>query len=97
LPSGMIFIAESVYHVNPTKANRGMVGTYTIGGYYDSRQYTGEFVHPVHAANGGLYAIIDQIVYRARPYVDEKSSKQGLSIFTSCSAAPNDRNLVSRN
>ena len=95
LPSGMIFIAESVYHVNPTKANRGMVGTYTIGGYYDSRQYTGEFVHPVHAANGGLYAIIDQIVYRARPYVDEKSSKQGLSIFTSCSAAPNDRNLVS--
>lgn len=94
-PSGMILIAESVYQVNPTKANRGIVGTYTIGGYYDSRQFAGDFVHPVHAANGGLYAIIDQIVYRAQPYIDEKSAKQGLSVFTSCCAGPTDRNLVS--
>jgi hypothetical protein len=27
--------------------------------------------------------------------VDEKSSKRGLSIFSSCAAAPSDRNLVS--
>jgi porin len=93
--SGVIVIAEGVYQVNPTKENCGIVGTYTIGGYYDSRQYSGDFVHPVHASNGGLYAIIDQVVYRAQPYLDEKSGKQGLSIFTSCGAAPSDRNVVS--
>jgi porin len=93
--AGVIFIAEGVYQVNPTKANRGIVGTYTIGGYYDSRQFSGDFVHPVHASNGGLYAIIDQVVYRAQPYLDEKSSKQGLSIFTSSGVAPSDRNVVS--
>ena len=93
--AGVIFVAEAVYQVNPTKENRGIVGAYTIGGYYDSRQYSGSFVHPVHASNGGLYAIIDQVVYRAQPYVDEKSGKQGLSIFTSCGAAPSDRNVVS--
>jgi len=93
--AGVIFIAEGVYQVNPTKENRGIVGTYTIGGYYDSRQFSGDFVHPVHASNGGLYAIIDQVVYRAQPYLDEKSGKQGLSIFTSCGLAPSDRNVVS--
>ena len=93
--AGVIFIAEGVYQVNPTKENRGIVGTYTIGGFYDSRQFSGDFVHPVHASNGGLYAIIDQVVYRAQPYADEKSGKQGLSIFTSCGVAPSDRNVVS--
>src|SRR5258708_12292933 len=93
--TGLIFIAEGVYQVNPTTANRGLVGAYTLGGYYDSRQFAGDFVHPAHTANGGLYAIVDQIVYRAEPYVNEKSSKRGLSIFCSCAAAPSDRNLVS--
>ena len=93
--AGVIFVAEGVYQVNPTKENRGIVGTYTIGGYYDSRQFSGDFVHPVHASNGGFYAIIDQVVYRAQPYMDEKSGKQGLSIFTSCGGAPRDRNVVS--
>ena len=93
--AGLILIAEGVYQVNPTPANRGLVGAYTVGGYYDSRQYTGDFVHPTHGTNGGAYAIVDQIVYRAEPYVDEKSSKRGLSIFSSCGVAPGDRNLVS--
>jgi porin len=93
--AGLIVIAEGVYQINPTKANRGLVGTYTLGGYYDSRQYTGDFAHPGHSANGGLYAIVDQIVYRAEPYIDEKSSKRGLSIFSSCAVAPSDRNFVS--
>jgi porin len=93
--AGVIFIAEGVYQIDPTKTNRGMAGTYTLGGYYDSRQFTGDFVHPAHGANGGLYAIADQIVYRAEPYVDEKSSGRGLSVFSSCAVAPSDRNLVS--
>jgi porin len=93
--AGLIVIAEGVYQVKPTSANRGIVGTYTLGGYYDSRQYIGDFVHPAHGANGGLYAIADQIVYRAEPYVDENSSNRGLSLFTSCTVAPGDRNLVS--
>ncbi len=42
-----------------------------------------------------MYAIVDQIVYHPEPYVDEKTSKRGLSIFSSCAAAPSDRNLVS--
>jgi porin len=92
---GVIFIAEGVYHINPTKANHGMDGTYTLGGYYDSRKFTESFVHPAHSSNGGLYAIADQVVYRPEPYVDETSSNRKLSIFASCAAAPADRNLVS--
>jgi porin len=93
--AGLIVIAEGVYQVKPTPANRGIVGTYTLGGYYDSRQYTGDFVHPAQGANGGVYAIIDQTIYRVEPYVDKNSSNRGLSLFTSCTVAPGDRNLVS--
>jgi porin len=93
--AGLIFIAEGVYQINPTLANCGMAGAYTLGGYYDSRQFTGDFLHPADSANGGLYAIVDQIVYRAERYVDDRSSKRALSIFASCAAAPSDRNLVS--
>jgi porin len=93
--AGLIVIAEGVYKVNPPPGNRGLVGAYTLGGYYDSRQYTGDFVRPAHSANGGLYAIVDQIVYRTEPYIDENSSKRGLSIFSSCAVAPSDRNLAS--
>jgi porin len=93
--AGLILIAEGVYQTKPTPANCGIVGTYTLGGYYDSRQFSGDFVHRAHSANGGFYAIADQIVYRAEPYVDEKSSDRGLSIFSSCAVAPGDRNPVS--
>ncbi|HEX3444759.1 MAG TPA: carbohydrate porin [Chthoniobacterales bacterium] len=93
--AGLILIAEGIYQVQPTQANRGIVGTYTLGGYYDSRQFIGDFVHPAHGANGGLYAIVDQIVYRPEPYVDEKSSNRALSVFSRCAVAPGDRNLVS--
>jgi porin len=92
---GVLLIAEAAYHINPTKTNRGFSGIYTLGGYYDSKRFTGSFVQPKHSANGGLYAIADQVVYRAEPYVDEKSSSRGLSVFSSCAVAPGDRNLVS--
>jgi porin len=91
---GLILIAEGVYQINPTPANHGFTGAYTLGGYYDSRPYSGEFIHPTHHANGGFYAIIDQVVYREAPFVDPKSSNQGLSVFARCSIAPADRNLV---
>jgi porin len=93
--AGMIFIAEGNYRINPTTANHGMSGSYTLGGYYDSRKFTESFVHPTHSSNGGLYAIADQVVYRPAPYVDETSNSRNLSIFVSCAVAPADRNLVS--
>ena len=93
--AGLILIAEGVCQTKPTPTNGGIVGTYTLGGYYDSRQFSGDFVHRAHSANGGLYAIGDQVVYRPEPYIGEKSSIRGLSIFSSCAVAPGDRNLVS--
>ena len=93
--SGVIVIAEAGYQVTPSAVNNGQDETYTIGGYYDSQTFTGDFIHPKHSSNSGLYIIADRQLYRSTPYVNEKSSHAGLGAFASCSIAPPDRNEVS--
>jgi porin len=93
--AGILVIAEAVYQINPTVQNKGHDQTYTIGGYYDSRKFTGDFIQQTHWNNCGFYAIADCQLYRKTPYVNEQSSNAGLSGFASSSWALADRNEVS--
>src|ERR1700722_83105 len=49
--AGVIVIAETGYQVTPSSANKGRQESYTIGAYYDSREFTGSFVDPAHHSN----------------------------------------------
>jgi porin len=93
--AGVLVIAETGYLVTPSSANKGRQESYTIGAYYDSRQFTGPFVDPTHHSNGGFYAIVDRLLYRRTPYVNEQSSLSGLGGFASLSYAPAGGNQVS--
>ena len=93
--SGVIVIAEAGYQVTPSADNKGKDEAYTIGAYYDSRTFTGDFIQPTHSGNCGFYAIADRRLYRSTPYINEQSSNAGLGAFVSCSVAPPDRNEVS--
>jgi porin len=93
--SGVIVIAEAGYQVMPSADNKGKDEAYTIGAYYDSRTFTGNFIQPTHSSNCGFYAIADRRLYRSTPYINEQSSNAGLGAFVSCSVAPPDRNEVS--
>jgi porin len=93
--AGVIVIAETGYMVTPSSANKGRQESYTIGAYYDSREFTGSFVDPAHHSNGGFYAIVDRLLYRKTPYLNEQSSLMGLGGFASFSYAPPDGNQVS--
>jgi porin len=93
--SGVIVIAEAGYQVSPSADNNGKDEAYAIGGYYDSRTFTGSFIQPTHSSNCGFYIIADRRLYRGTPYTNEKSSNAGLGAFASCAVAPADRNQVS--
>ena len=93
--SGVIVIAEAGYQVSPSADNNGKDEAYTIGGYYDSRTFTGNFIQSTHSSNCGFYAIADRRLYRSTPYINEQSSNAGLGVFASFSVAPPDRNEVS--
>jgi porin len=92
--SGVLVIAEAGYKVTPSSDNHGRDEAYTIGGYYDSRTFTGDFVRPTHSGNCGFYAVADRQLFRSTPYINEQSSNAGLRAFVRCSVAPADRNEV---
>jgi porin len=102
---GAFFIAEASYLLNQNKDASGLPGAYRIGAWYHtsarfadqrydnsglslaSPQSTG--IPLEHAGDGGLYGVIDQMLYRVAGTED-----QGLSGFLRAGGVPNDRNLV---
>jgi porin len=93
--AGVIAIAEAGYQITPSPENGGKQENYTIGAYYDSRRFTGSFVDPTHHSNGGLYAIVDRLIYRSRAYVNGQSTFGRLGGFASFAFAPASGNQVS--
>jgi porin len=93
--AGVIVLAEGGYQVNPSRDNGGRQESFTLGAYYDSHRYTGQFVDPTHSANGGFYAIVDGLLFRRTAYVNEQSSSSGLGGFASVAFAPATGNEVS--
>jgi porin len=93
--AGLIVIAEAGYQITPASENGGREQRYTLGAYYDSRRFTGSFVDSTHSSNGGIYLIIDRLLYRKTPYVDGQADRTGLGGFCSVAVAPPGRNQVS--
>jgi porin len=91
----VIAIAEAGYQINPSPENGGKQENYTIGAYYDSRRFTGSFIDPKHHGNGGLYAIVDRLLYRSSAYVNGQSTFGRLGGFASFAFAPASGNQVS--
>jgi porin len=72
--------------------DRQLEGTYTLGGFYDSKSFTrladGTSAH----GNYGVYAIADQQIWREGEGADERS--KGAAVFARVAVAPPDRNAV---
>jgi porin len=102
---GAFFIAEASYLPNQGKDAGGLPGAYRIGAWYhtsarfaDQRfddnglslanpQSTG--IPLEHVGDGGVYGVIDQMLYRVPGTED-----QGLSGFFRAGGVPQDRNLI---
>jgi porin len=97
-------IAEAAYALNQEKDATGLPGTYKLGGWYHSGKFAdqrfdgagvslaspGSSGLPAqHRGNYGLYAIVDQMVWRVPDTKDN-----GLGVFLRLAGSPSDRNLV---
>jgi porin len=102
---GAFFIAEASYLPNQSKDARGLPGAYRLGAWYHTSSRFGDqrfdntglsLANPLstgvpldHTGNGGIYGVIDQMLYRVHGTDD-----QGLSGFFRAGGVPNDRNLI---
>jgi porin len=100
---GALAYFEAGYRWNEAKDNRGLPGNAKVGGYYHTddfydnndtiRAFIGAGPGPTtHSGNYGLYATVDQMLYREGEVTD--LAKQGLGAFMRGGWAPKDRNLV---
>lgn len=98
-------ISELQLTRNTGKNDKGLATTLKLGGWYHTGKFNDQqfatdglpLAHPsstgeprIHKGNSGLYAIIDQQLYR--PAGGDNQS--GISMFSRISVSPNDRNLV---
>jgi porin len=102
---GVFLIGEASYLLNAGKDARGLPGVYRIGAWYhtsarfadqrfDNAGISLASPHSTgipleHTGDGGLYGMIDQMLYRVPGTAD-----QGLSGFVRAGGVPNDRNLI---
>lgn len=102
---GAFIIAEASYLLNQGKNASGLPGAYRFGTWYHtsarfadqrfdnngvslaSPQSTG--IPLEHTGDGGVYGVIDQMLYRVPGTTD-----QGLSGFVRAGGVPNDRDLI---
>ena len=97
-------IAEAAYALNQGKDATGLPGTYKLGGWYHSGRFADQrfdaaglsLANPAssgvpaqHRGDFGLYAVIDQLVWRAPDNKDQE-----LGVFLRVSGSPSDRNEV---
>jgi porin len=85
---GVLTIAEAGYHYNQQKDNTGLPGNIKVGGYYDSSKFE-SFSHAggQRTGNYGLYAMLDQMVYRE----GGAGSEEGLTPWVTLTLAPIER------
>ncbi len=93
---GAFIIGEVDYTLHPPLAADGkqvsapvLSGTYKLGGFYDTADFSDDTTGRTHEGNYGFYFIMDQNVWQA-----PGSPGQGLQAFGRVSAAPGDRNQV---
>ena len=97
-------IGEAQFRRNTGKQDTGLATTLKLGGWqhfaqFDNRRFANLGIligssfgyDAVHQGNFGVYAIIDQQLYRP-PGGDQQS---GISVYSRASLSPSDRNLIS--
>lgn len=100
---GALFYFEGGYKWNSEAEDTGLPGNVKLGGYYHTddfydnyntlRAFVGAGPGPTtHSGNYGVYATVDQLLYREGEVSDP--AKQGLGAFVRGGWAPTDRNLV---
>jgi porin len=98
-------IGEVQAKANQGKEDSGLARTLTLGfwihtGRFDDQRFDnngslladplGSAVPLMHRGNSGLYAVIDQQVYRPQG----GDAKSGITVFSRMSVSPSDRNLI---
>lgn len=97
-------IAEAAYALNQEKDATGLPGTYKLGGWYHSGRFADQRfdsagrslaspassgVPAQHRGDYGLYALVDQMVWRV-----PETKDNGLGVFLRLAGSPSDRNQV---
>jgi porin len=100
-------IGEAEFQHNNGKSDKGLATTLKLGGWghvgeFNDKRFANDgslLANPLgsgiplqHRGNNGLYAVIDQQLYRNKNG-DEES---GISVFSRMSISPSDRNLIDR-
>jgi porin len=100
-----LFMSEINFAYNQDKNATGLPGTVKLGGWYHFGQFADQRfsaeglsladllssgMPAQHRGNFGIYAIVDQILWRVPGTTD-----QGLGVFARASVSPSDRNLIS--
>lgn len=101
---GAFLIGEVQYSVNSSGTDTGLPGTYKVGAWYNSNSFADQrfstdglsLANPasndvplLHRGDWGIYALVDQMIYRVPGTKD-----QGLGLFGRIMAAPSDRNQI---
>jgi len=101
------FIGEGQFRRNAGKNDDGLATTLKLGGWghagkFEDRRFAvggflladplGSGVPLQHRGNSGLYAVIDQQIYRPKG----GDAQSGITLFSRMSISPSDRNLISR-
>lgn len=101
-----LFWAEAEYKYHQGKASSGLPGTVKLGGWYHFGKFNDQYfssdglllfspssssVPLTHRGDFGIYAMIDQLVWR----VPGDDPAKGAAVFALLSASPADRNLES--
>ena len=97
-------IAEAAYALNQEKDATGLPGTYKLGGWYHFGRFADQRfgsagislaspassgVPAQHRGDYGLYALLDQMVWRV-----PETKDNGLGVFLRVAGSPSSRNLV---
>lgn len=100
-------ISEAEFQRNMGPKDEGLATLFKVGGWthlgtFDDKRFAGDgtlLADPLgsgvplkHRGNYGLYAVVDQQLYR----VNGGDPQSGISVFARASLSPSDRNLVDR-
>jgi len=99
--TGVLSYYEAGYHLNMVPGDKGLPGSYKLGGYFQTGEFTDNNVlqtsYGIPASstnyhnNFGIYALAEQTLYR--PIGPEDPAQKGLVAFARGGYAPPDRNL----
>lgn len=100
--SGLISFSEFGYLLNQGKDDKGLPGTYKLGGWVDTANFS-TFSSQAHFANGtgplqsagvnyAIYGVADQMVWRSAP--DAAGNSRSLNLFARAGGAPSDTSMI---